>query len=302
MTAASTPSAEWTQRAERGNLALLRLMTWISLHCGRGFSRVPLRIVVAYFLMLGGPAGRASREFLRRAYGRKPMLRERYALLFAFASTLHDRIYFLKSRFDLFDIDVKGTEVFDERGAFLMGAHLGSFEALRASGRHFGGRRVVMAMYEENARRTNAVLATVDPAAMRDIVALGRADSMLELAAQLDAGALVGVLADRTLGAEPAVRIDFLGERATFPTGPMRMAAALRRRVIFMVGLYRGGNRYEIRFEPLADFADLDGLARAERDRRVEVAIEAYAKRLEDYARAAPSNWFNFHPFWERAA
>ena len=158
-----------------------------------------------------------------------------------------------------------------------------------------------MAMYEDNARRINAALAAIDPAAMTDIVSLGHADSMLELAERLDAGALVGMLADRTLGREPVTPVDFLGEPAPFPTGPMRIAAALRRRVIFMVGLYRGGNRYEIRFEPLADFTDLDTVARATRERRVEAGVAAYAKRLEHYAREAPSNWFNFYDFWRCA-
>jgi predicted LPLAT superfamily acyltransferase len=78
----------------------------------------------------------------------------------------------------------------------------------------------------------------------------------------------------------------------------MRMAAALRARVFFMTALYRGGNRYEIRFEPLADFADVAGL-RGERDARVKDAVRRYAARLEHYARAAPQNWFNFYPFWE---
>jgi predicted LPLAT superfamily acyltransferase len=89
-----------------------------------------------------------------------------------------------------------------------------------------------------------------------------------------------------------------MGAPAPLPTGPMRMAAALRQRVIFMTGLYRGGNRYELHFEPLADFTELDGLTRAERDARVRAAMEAYAARLEHHARSAPDNWFNFYDFW----
>ena len=30
--------------------------------------------------------------------------------------------------------------------------------------------------------------------------------------------------------------------------------------------------------------------------------VLAYARRLEDCAREAPFNWFNFHDFWGRAA
>jgi predicted LPLAT superfamily acyltransferase len=303
MSIAPPRPAGWTQRSERGSLPLLRFMAWASLAFGRRASRVLLRAAAAYYLVFGGDARRAARAFLARSLGRDPTLADQYRLFFSFATTVHDRVYFLRNRFELFSIEVKGAELLPPAsGALLMGAHLGSFEALRACGRHLGQRRIAMAMYEDVARRVNSVLAAIDPAALKDIVALGRPQAMLELAQRLEDGALVGVLADRTLGDEPAVMVPFLGAAAPFPTGPMRMAAALRRRVFFMAGLYRGGNRYEIRFEPLADFTDLDGLTRAERGRREHEAVAAYARTLERYAREAPYNWFNFHDFWKRGA
>ena len=48
-----------------------------------------------------------------------------------------------------------------------MGAHLGSFEALRAIGRDQQGLRVAMLMYEQNARKLNATLAAINPRAMQ---------------------------------------------------------------------------------------------------------------------------------------
>lgn len=302
MNSTSSPSAEWARRSERGSLPLLRFMVRVSLLLGRAPARILLRLIAAYFLAFAGPARRASRQFLERCLERAPSLAEQYRLFFSFASVVHDRIYFLKGRFDLFEITQQGAELIDERGMLLMGAHLGSFEVLRACGRHMGRRRVVVAMYEENARKISSVLAAIDPATVQDIVALGHVQSMLELSARLEEGALVGVLADRTFGNEPVMKVPFLGHFASFPTGPMRMAAALRQRVVFMTGLYRGGNRYEIRFEPLADFSDLEGLSRDERDQRVQEAVAQYAHRLERFARGAPDNWFNFHEFWGRAA
>jgi sialic acid synthase SpsE len=65
-----------------------------------------------------------------------------------------------------------------------------------------------------------------------------------------------------------------------------------------MAALYRGGNRYEVRFEPLADFGNVDSMSRAQRDAAVREAIAEYVRRLEKCAREAPDNWFNFHDFW----
>jgi predicted LPLAT superfamily acyltransferase len=296
--ATSSPrrGAEWTRRAERGSPALIRFIVWFSRRFGRASARVLLRLVAAYFFLTARAANRASREFLRRALGREPTLRERFRLLFHFASTVHDRVFFLLGRFDLFSLEVHGGELFDGRGAVLMGSHLGSFEAIRAAAR--GRHAVAMAMYEDNAHKVQSALAAIAPGMEKDIVPLGRIDSMLRLQERLEAGALVGVLADRTLGEEAVLELPFLGAPAPFPTGPMRMAAALRTRVFFMAGLYRGGNRYEVRFEPLADFTSLEGIARAERDRRVNEAVVRYARCLERHCRLAPDNFFNFHRFW----
>lgn len=295
---ASAPR-EWASRAERGSMPLIRFMAWFSLAVGRTASRVLLRGIAAYFLVTGGPARRATRQFLARALGHAPSIAELYRTFFHFAATIHDRIYFLRNRFDLFEIEVHGRELFEgSGGALLMGAHLGSFESMRACGRGIIHRRVAMAMYGAHTQKIHQVLEAVAPGSSADIVALGEVGSMLALQGRLEDGALVGVLADRTFGGEATVERDFLGVPAPVPTGPMRMAAALRQRVIFMCGLYRGGNRYELHFEPLADFTQLEGLSRGERQALVDAAVTAYVARLEHFARSAPHNWFNFFDFW----
>jgi predicted LPLAT superfamily acyltransferase len=296
--AAARAGAEWTRRAERGSAVLIRFIVWFARRAGRTPARVLLRAITAYFFLFARAARRASRDYLARCLGRPATLAEQYRHFFAFASTTLDRVFFLEDRFDLFDIAVHGREHFGARGVLLMGGHLGSFEAMRALGRG-RSRAVAMAMYEENARKVQAALASVAPERMGDIVALGRLDSMLRLTERLEAGALVGVLADRTLGDEPVLRVPFLGEPAPFPTGPMRMAAVLRTRVLFMAGLYRGGNRYDVHFEPLADFTAIEHLTRAERVALIDAAVTAYARHLEHHCRAAPDNFFNFYGFWE---
>ena len=293
-------SREWTRREERGSLVLLRAIVWLSLKLGRAPVRVLLRGIAAYFFLFGGRAGSASREFLARCLGRRPTLAEQYRHFFTFASTVHDRVFLLRDRFELFEFEIHGADQLDERGALLMGSHLGSFEALRAAAR-LVDRRVAMAMFEENARKVNQVLLALAPKLREDIVPLGRLDAMLELQSRLEDGAFVGVLADRTIDgdAQGTLPCDFLGAPVGFPLGPMRMAAALRTRVFFMTALYRGGNRYEIRFGPLADFSDAAAM-RGQREARVHDAVREYVAQLERHARRAPDNWFNFFPFWGR--
>jgi predicted LPLAT superfamily acyltransferase len=293
----------WAQRQERGNFAVLRVMTWISLRLGRPLGRVVLRGIVLYFLLLAPAATRASRAYLTRTLGRRARWRDVYRHLFVFAATIHDRVYLLRERFDLFDIRVQGGELVDAalaggRGALLIGAHFGSFEVLRAIGRTRPNLRVAIMMYEADASNVNAVLATINPAVKHDVIGLGRPDAMLEAREYLDSGAMIGMLADRTLrqdGGDTLLPLAFLGAPVGFPLGPMRLAAMLKRPVIFLTGVYRGGNRYDVRFDTLTDFTDT---ARGDRTTQIEAAVQRYASLLEQRCLDAPYNWFNFFDFW----
>jgi predicted LPLAT superfamily acyltransferase len=296
-------AAEWVTHRERGSMLLMRLMTFISLRMGRRVGRFFLYLIAAYFFAFAPTAARHARVYLRKALGREPTASDRFRHVMTFATTIHDRVYLMKDRLELFEISVEGEELVHAalesgKGAFLMGAHLGSFDIIRTVGERQPGLRVAMAMYEHNARRINAMLAAINPAAKPQIIALGQLDAMLKVREHLERGTFVGVLGDRTLGNEATQVVGFLGQPACFPLGAMRAAALLRRPVIFMTGLYRGGNRYHVVFEPLADFPAAES---RQRDQAVRIAIERYAALLEKYVRSDPYNWFNFFDFWRGA-
>jgi hypothetical protein len=294
----------WAGRHERSNLSWLRLMRWIALAAGRRTSRLLLHPIALYFLLAAGEARRQSRAYLGRVLGREATWRDVYRHLFTFAATVLDRVYLLRECFDEFEVEASGVaslmQPFERgEGVLACGAHLGSFEALRMIG-HDKGLRVAMIMYEDNARRINDTLAAIAPNASLHTIALGRVDAMLSLRHWLEEGGVAGMLADRTLPG-PALRsknliLPFLGTPAPFPEGPFRLAAMLRRKVVFMAALYRGGRRYDLRFAELADFgAESSG---GDRDAAIRAALERYVATLEALCREAPYNWFNFYDFW----
>jgi predicted LPLAT superfamily acyltransferase len=293
---------EWMQRRERGTAFWLVVIRWISLAFGRRVSRTLLVFIALYFLMAVPAARRSSRDYLRRCLQRPPSLLDIYRHILTFSVTILDRIYILHDRRDLFDVRLSGAEAVDahiatQGGVFLFGAHLGSFEMLRAAAQRLPGLRVCMVMYSDNARRVNRMLAAVNPAALQDIIELGQVDSMLLVHQRLSEGAVIGVLADRATGPGQLIRVPFLGRAAHFPAGPFRMATMLRRPVYFMSALYRGTNRYDLHFELLTDFSRPPGNARG----AVQELLDRYVAELERHCRSAPYNWFNFYEFWKSA-
>jgi predicted LPLAT superfamily acyltransferase len=294
------PAGAWTRERERGSELLMEWMVFLALRLGRPLFYRILHLGVVYFFLFAPRARRHGRQYLRRTLGREPTLLERYRHLFVFATTILDRLYLSRGRYELLDVSIEGAGLMRaaiERGhgAFLLGAHLGSFEMMSAVGRQQPGLRVALAMYTRSVSKLAQHIGFGPPASRTEIIPLGHIGSMLRIRECLEEGRFVGMLADRSFGDSAGVRVPFLGESAVFPTGPMRVAAALRAPVFFMVALYRGGNRYRVVFRPLADFSGPGSLGR---ERAVRAGIERYVALLEEYCRSDPYNWFNFYDFW----
>ena len=298
MTRPRTP--EWAARPERSNLPTLRLIAWIALTLGRPLARLLLYPICLYFVAFSARARSASREYLGRVLGRRAGLADAFRHYHAFAAVTLDRLYLLKGQLGRFEIDVHGAEIVEGmiatgQGCVLLGAHIGSFEVVRAAGRARGF-KVNMVMFEENARKTGEIFESIAPEWKTEIIGLGKVDSILKVEAALARGEIVGLLADRTIQGGGTVACEFLGGRAEFPAGPIRIAAMLKRPIALMFGLYRGGNRYEVHFERLTDEGEV--FAGSAREQMTGSLLGRYAGRLEHYCRRAPLNWFNFYDFW----
>lgn len=291
----------WATLPERGTPTSLRVIAWIAAHIGRCGARLLLYPITLYFVITARSARRTSYEYLKRLRGESAPWWHVFRHFHCFAATILDRVYLLHGDFERFGITVHGKEIVHRqiesgKGSILLGSHLGSFELLRALGvmqRSFSLKVLMDALHNQNITRffdalNREIAATV--------IAPDRPDTLIRVKESLDAGSFVGMLGDRVSGGDKTTQCQFLNEPATFPAGPVLLAAMMRCPVILFFGLYRGGNRYEIYFEHFADEIDLDRVRRAE---NIQLWMQRYAERLEHYARLAPYNWFNFYPFWD---
>ena len=295
-------SREWLEQRERGSIIGIRLIVSLALLVGRPTARLALYPLCLYFLLFSVKPRAGSRKYLALVLNRRPSLADLFRHYFTFAAVALDRFFLLKDRYELFETRVHGEEELLQtmnlgQGCLLLGAHLGSFEILRARGANQVD--VGLMMYEDNARMVNSVAKGVNPALGGNVIPLGRVDSLFKVQERMHRSSCVGMLDDRTLIEEGQIQVEFLGEAAFFPPAPFRIALALKRPVVLMLGLYRGGNRYELYFEKLFEPADV---GRRKAAVAIENAVRLYARRLEHYCRQAPYNWFNFYDFWSGPA
>jgi predicted LPLAT superfamily acyltransferase len=292
--------SDWAVRPERGHAFVMRCGVRIALALGRPAAWLLLHAVSLYFLAASATDRAASRLYLRKALGRDPGLGEVFRHFHSFATTILDRVYLLNGQCGRYEVRVHGEEIVAGmlargEGCLLLGSHFGSFEIVRFVGHAARAPRVSLVMYEQGTKTLNAVLNAINPDLAMRVIALGTVDSMLQLERALVDGEFVGILADRIIGSESTVACSFLGAPARFPDGAFRIAALLKRPLVMMFGLYRGGNRYDVHFEVLAD---MRGVERADRERAIRDAQRGYVARLEHYCRLAPYNWFNFYDYW----
>jgi predicted LPLAT superfamily acyltransferase len=293
----------WRSRGERGSVLGVRFVVFLATVFGRAPARFFVRILAFYFTLFAGPARRGMRSYFERI-GERPSFSRAYTQVLRFAHVTLDGLFLLSGKTKGISFDRDGTHHLEElkrsgRGAILLGAHHGSFYAMRGKS-GMENIPVYAVVYTKHAQRINRVLDEISPASKARLLSMGEGvDFMLKIRELIEQGALIAILNDRVGSDDRAVEVDFLGAKARFPTGAFILASTLKCPVYLTFGLFRDPDRYELYCEPFAEKIDLP---RKERQAALHAYVQRYAERLESYVRKAPDNWFNFYDFWRKTA
>lgn len=297
----SRSSPSWLSIPERGSVLGIYVFLWTMTRLGRTLARLLLLPVIAYYFVTSRRVRRSSRAFLRRV-GQPGGATAVFRHLLRFGQVALDRLLFVQGRATAMEYDLGPVELLHELrdrqgGALLLGAHVGSFEALGGMAREHQ-LAVTPVVNTNNSRMLMGVLEKVNPELAARVVDIGagRLDAIFEIRKRLERGEHIGLLADRVSGDERSVTVEFMGQQARFPAGPFILAATLQCPVYFVAAIYGGGNRYRIHAER---FADCVTLPRKDRNAGLVRWASLYATKLETLARAEPMNWFNLFDFWD---
>jgi predicted LPLAT superfamily acyltransferase len=295
----------WVKASEKGSIWGMRFTVWA--HRRNPRAAAALARLIAFYFWLFDPRGRrASRDYFTRLTGRDPGFWHSLRHYAEFAQTTVDRLSLWSEGLGGCEVSRHGEEhlfkLMDQgRGAILLGAHLGSFDAMRAVSAHRKVKINVLT-HRGNSRKISSVMQAVFPESDVNLVEHDPAspEALFELKQCVDRGEFVALLGDRAGAGDVAARerrsrVPFLGAPADFPQGPLILASLLECPVLLTFGLRTGRRRYALHAEP---FADKVVLPRAEREAALSRYLSAYAARLEDYCRRAPMQWFNFFDFW----
>ncbi|CAM3652660.1 hypothetical protein CCOS865_05321 [Pseudomonas reidholzensis] len=304
----SSPSRHWAEHGERGSFWLMKLTALLVRLLGRRLLSPLIHAIVLYFFLFGRRARRSAWQYQQRladwSGGRTPAPShwQVFRQFMAFADSLLDKLDAWNGKLRLQDIAIDDPaglrqQLRGARGQMLVGAHLGNLEVCRALAEL--GEQVTMnvLVHTRHAERFNRLLGEAGASHVR-LIQVSELDPavMLQLSERLERGEWLAIAGDRIpLHGARTVEVDFLGHPAALPQGPWLLAGLLGCPVNLLFCLKLHG-RYRITLEPFAERLHW------RRDTREQVIAEwatRYAARLGHYCQQAPTQWFNFYPFWK---
>jgi predicted LPLAT superfamily acyltransferase len=293
----------WASEQERGSNWALRSLFWAFNTFGYNIARALLFPIVLYFVLTGRRSRRASAGYFTRlhqydASAPRASLSQVYLHHLEFAQTLLERVQLWQGKLEGFKFVGEGRELLEkprESGCVLLGAHFGSFDALRILAQGMNC-RVNVVMYRAHATLINKFLEELNPDANLRVVELtpGDSEAVLRLRRCIENGEHVALLADRIApGSKQRVQnVPFLGTMAPFPENPWLLASIFACPVIFVAAARIGKQSYRIYVDLLAE--------NVRRNRETLTSlINRFAQRLESLCIAHPRQWFNFYEFWQ---
>ncbi len=275
---------------------------------GRRLCLIIVSPAVLYFYATGREQRRASRDYLERLHRaghwpRPPTALDKLRHFMSFATGMFDMFAAWSGNIPLSSIEgVHGGKFAAAKqsgqGAFILTAHLGSPEVIRAMANRLKRWRVNVLVHTRHAESFNRLIYKVSPDApirLIQVTDLGM-DKLFLLQEAIENGEWVVSVADR-IPVGPSARIyevDCLGSQAPLPQGPLILATLLKCPIYTMFCL-RQPSGYRVEFEKLADAVDLP---RARRQEHIEQLMREYVARLEGEMIREPLQWYNFYDFW----
>lgn len=284
----------------------IRIMYWLFRALGPLFAYTLLYPVVFYYLLFAGKHGRASRDYLRRAFpeaGALKILWLNYRHFLSFGRILLDRAYAFSGMHDRFVFERENTEAFSQslaqgKGLIVVSAHMGNWElaahTLASISTTAPKVPINLVWFRNESGEQEKHLKRVSGDQPYNIIdSRDPMQASIDMVNALKRGEIVAIHGDRVTGS--AVKVPFFGSEAAFPSGPYVVAANTGAPMLWVFANRLGHGRYSLR---VAGPKVLQFASRKTRQDDLARWTSEYALELERRLREFPLQWHNFYPFW----
>ena len=224
--------------------------------------------------------------------------------ILSFARSIVDRVHVWSAGAGAIRYQVEGRELMenvlsDERhGALFLVSHLGNFDLAMACSEYAIGNRFTVVLATASTRKYNKFRDKIFKSEQVQFIEPGALTptKVVSLIERVANGEVIIIAADRVFNANAknSARVDFLGGKAAFPSGPFIIAHLLEVPVYCIFALQKRDSCL-IRFEM---FEQKVLLPRKQRQLAIRRYAQKFAARLERECLDFPLQWYNFYDFW----
>ncbi|WP_034763918.1 lysophospholipid acyltransferase family protein [Chrysiogenes arsenatis] len=269
---------------------------------GQPLAYALLYVVSWYYVLFSRTIRQRTYPYLHRRLGRKPRIRESFALCHSFGKTLVDRAIIGILGGETFQATLHGREELlallqEEKGLLLMTAHVGCWQGAMSALESLG-KPVNLLMQKEAGDVDRHYFEHQGKACPYTIIdPRGFLGGTLEILQALKRGEVVSVMGDRMLGNDRnSMEVKFLGETILLPFSAYKLASASQAPIAVLLSAKTEARQYEL---------TLYGVIRVAPDlpNRPQNFIEhgkQFAAFLEDYCDTYPYQFYNFYDLWRK--
>jgi predicted LPLAT superfamily acyltransferase len=303
-------STEWKKQKERGAPLGFKMTLFIYKVLGKTICSIIIYPIVFYFCLTGKKGRTNAINFQQRVitFGKKDLPKPGFSSALKhylnFSFSVLDKFAVWLKRITYKDITWDDRHLFTEHlkkgeGAFLLSAHYGNIEIMRAVSQLISQVKVNVIMDNRNAETFNRLLKEVNDQSNLHIFPLEKIgpNTAIILKEKLAQGEIVACMADRVTdqSQERVETLPFLGENARFPQGPFILAALLKAPT-YSFFCVKENKKYRVILNRLCDLTDFNDSKRGVLVKRL---VEKYVKDLETRCLKDPYQWYNFYNFWQ---
>jgi len=261
-----------------------------------------LNIVAFYFLLFSNK--KSINFYYKNIHGFNKIKRIKsiYNNYVLFGQILIDKVIFLIGKHSKFTFFYEGENYLHEmseagKGGMLIGAHMGNWEIA-------GGllnrieTKVNIVLLDEEEQKIKTMFDIFGIKRNFNIIAIKDDLSHLEKIKHAFAkNEFIVMYSDRYLDENSTVIIDFFGQPAKFPTGPLYIASKYGVPVSFVFTIKEKKFQYHFYATKPMLFKYPAKLKTRKED--LKNMVKVYSKNLEKMVKKYPNQWFNYFPYWE---
>jgi len=289
----------------RGGLTGYKIFIFILKYLGLNIAYFFLLFVAFYFFVFVPKSTKIIYRLYRDRFhfSRIKAMWFVYKNYYIFGQTILDKTAFFAGINPNFTFDFDGEEYIkqmatNKTGGLLISAHIGNFEIAGHLLKRIEG-KVHIVLYDAEHQQIKEFLNNIFDEKFANMIPIK--DDMSHIYAiskAFENKEIVCMHGDRYLKGNKTVSVDFLGEEAPFPTGPLYLATKFNIPVSYVYAMKESRKHYHF-YATLPKSYQYPGNLKL-RDLKMQDMMKDYALSFEETLKKYPEQWFNYYNFWEK--